>query len=133
MVCIYCGNNTTVSNSRHQKRNNAVWRRRVCTACEAVFTTLERAEFGSAIMITDKDGLRPLERDQLLITIYESCKHRTSAFSDAVALTNTIVGEILKHVTADGTIEHKKLHSVVRTVLERFDPAAATIYTAYSK
>lgn len=133
MVCIYCQHTTQVVNSRHQKRNNTVWRRRSCTHCTAVFTTLEQAELRSAIIVKSQEGLRPLDRDALLITIYESCKHRQKALEEAASLTNTIIGDILAQTSSNGTIEQIKLHDIIRTVLERFDPAAATIYTAYSK
>lgn len=133
MVCIYCQSPTQVTNSRHQKRNNSVWRRRTCTQCALVFTTLEQAELRSGIVIRSLEGLRPLERDTLLLTVYESCKHRQKALEEASHLTNTIIGDILKQVDSDGTIEQEKLHIIVRQVLERFDPAAATIYTAYNK
>jgi transcriptional regulator NrdR family protein len=133
MVCIYCQSRTQVSNSRHQKRNNTIWRRRACLACNAIFTTLEQAELRSVIMVKSAAGLQPLERDTLLISVYESCKHRQRALEEASGLTNTIIGDTLKQVAPDGTIEQEMLHTIIRTVLERFDPAAATIYTAYRK
>lgn len=133
MVCIYCQSRTQVTNSRHQKRNNTVWRRRTCTQCALVFTTLEQAELRSGIIIKSTEGLKPLERDTLLLTVYESCKHRQKALEEATHLTNTIIGNVLKHIDTTGTIEQEKLHMIVRTVLEHFDPAAATIYAAYNK
>lgn len=69
----------------------------------------------------------------MLITIYDSCKHRPKALEDASSLTNTIIGDILTHTNADGTIEHQKVHEITKTVLQRFDPVAATIYSAYQK
>jgi transcriptional regulator NrdR family protein len=102
-------------------------------ACNAIFTTLEQAELRSVIMVKSAAGLQPLERDTLLISVYESCKHRQRALEEASGLTNTIIGDTLKQVAPDGTIEQEMLHTIIRTVLERFDPAAATIYTAYRK
>jgi transcriptional regulator NrdR family protein len=133
MVCIYCQGKTQVTNSRHQKRNNAVWRRRSCIQCTLVFTTLEQAELRSGIMVRSIQGLRPLERDILLLSVYESCKHRQKALEESSHLTNTIIGYVLRQIDADGTIEQEKLHTIVQQVLGRFDPAAATIYKAYNK
>lgn len=84
-------------------------------------------------MIRSGRKLTPLERDNILITIYESCKHRANALDDASSLTNTIIGDVLLQTNADGTIEQETLHTIIRTVLERFDLAAATIYMAYRK
>ena len=55
MVCIYCGGETKVTNSRLQKRNNQVWRRRQCLECKGVFTTHEAVDLSSALLI-DKSG-----------------------------------------------------------------------------
>lgn len=84
-------------------------------------------------MIKSIGGLKPLERDTLLLTVYESCKHRQKALEESSHLTNTIIGNVLQQIDTDGTIEQEKLHTIVRQVLERFDPAAATIYKAYNK
>lgn len=84
-------------------------------------------------MIKSTESLKPLERDALLLTVYESCKHRQKALEEASHLTNTIIGDALKQIDTNGTIEQQKLHTIARQVLERFDPAAATIYKAYNK
>jgi transcriptional repressor NrdR len=131
MVCIYCQQSTNVSNSRLQKRNNTVWRRRVCTACRQIFTTVERAELNTAIVVLGDQVTEPLDRDALLVAIYESCKHRPSALHDAIGLTATAISDITKKTASNGTISAHALHDTVRAVLQRFDPAAATIYSAY--
>lgn len=84
-------------------------------------------------MIRSLRGLVPLERDTLLLSVYESCKHRQKALEESSHLTNTIIGNVLNQIDADGTIEQEKLHTIVRQVLNHFDPAAATIYAAYNK
>lgn len=133
MVCIYCQNKTQVSNSRLQKRNNSIWRRRVCTVCDQIFTTIERADLQSSLTIKSPKGLQPLDRDRLLISIFESCKHRPRALQEASDLTNTVVGNVLQHSSPDGIIEQDALDAIIIAVLERFDTASATIYAAYRK
>lgn len=133
MVCIYCGGNTQVSNSRLQKRNNSVWRRRACVQCTQVFTTIEQADLAASIRIVDGDGLKPYNRDQLLMDIYEACKHRTKPAEDAQALVLTITSDIVRVVDERGTIGQDKVTETIKTVLQRFDPVAATVYAAYHK
>ena len=128
---MYCGGSTQVSNSRLQKRNNAVWRRRTCANCQAIFTTIENADLSAAVMVNSSGKLTPFSRDQLLISVYESCKHRQNALVDALALTQTIVGDIIKHLGVTGTIEKDAVGAITHAVLERFDPVAATVYAAY--
>lgn len=133
MVCIYCGGTTQVANSRLQKRNNSVWRRRTCTQCTQVFTTIEQADLATSIRIVDVDGLKPYNRDQLLMDVYEACKHRIKPVEDTQALVLTITSDIVRAVDKRGTINQDKVSEIIRTILQRFDPVAATVYTAYHK
>ena len=133
MVCIYCSGNTQVTNSRHQKRNNSTWRRRACTICKTIFTTVERIELQSSLVIKSVTGLQPLSRDSLLLTVYESCKHRSNALEESSSLVNTIIGNVLRKVSDDGVIEQELLDAIIVDVLHNFDPAAATIFSAYRK
>jgi transcriptional repressor NrdR len=131
MVCIYCGGTTQVTNSRLQKRVNQVWRRRLCIQCNNTFTTHEIVEFGGSIAVKHSPRkLEPFSRDKLFISIYESCKHRPAAISNANALTQTIIGLLREHIT-DGTLERDIIATVTAVVLERFDEAAGTVYRAY--
>jgi len=131
MVCIYCGSSTQVTNSRHQKRPNQVWRRRQCSVCGNNFTTHESVEFGGTIAVqySPKD-LRPFSRDELFASVYESFKHRTKAVDDASAVTQTIIGTLREHIV-EGVLERDTIATVAYVILERFDKAAATMYAAY--
>lgn len=130
MVCIYCGKNTKVTNSRPQLRSNTIWRRRHCSACRAVFTTVEQSDLEKSLAVQSPDGLAPFLRDKLFISVYESLKHKKTALSDATALTDTITSRLLKHVN-NGTIQKTAITSVAVEVLSRFDKTAATYFTAY--
>jgi transcriptional regulator NrdR family protein len=131
MVCIYCGSDTNVTNSRLQKRVNQVWRRRQCQRCGSNFTTHEVADLGSTIVVhSTAHDLQPFSRDLLFVSIYESLKHRNSALADATALTQTIIGELVHHAT-DGQLERDSLVAIAAAVLERFDKTASTMYAAY--
>lgn len=131
MVCIYCGSATQVVNSRLQRRSNHIWRRRRCLSCLSIFTTEEHAELSGAIMVQySSKSLRPFSRDQLFISIYESCKHRDSALRDATALTLIIIGSLLKH-TRTGLLHREDIVKTAYVALTRFDAAAATYYHAY--
>ncbi|GAC1387758.1 MAG: hypothetical protein NVS1B7_2790 [Candidatus Saccharimonadales bacterium] len=132
MVCIYCAQPTRVINSRHQKRSNQVWRRRKCSQCQAIFTTLESIDTFQSIRLRRKTCLEPFSRDTLLIGIYDSLKHRTTASNDATGLTATVMGNILPLIR-NAVVERRDLIEVVGLVLERFDNVAATHYRAFHK
>ncbi|HET8671528.1 MAG TPA: hypothetical protein VFM05_13125 [Candidatus Saccharimonadales bacterium] len=132
MVCIYCDGNTCVANSRPQKKINQIWRRRQCLDCGNNFTTHEFAELGSLITVRySSRQLKPFSRDQLFLSIYESCRHRAQTISDSTALTQTIISQLYSHVSSEGVLERDSIATVAHTVLERFDNTAATVYAAY--
>lgn len=131
MVCIYCSSSTNVTNSRLQKRVNQVWRRRQCASCGANFTTHEVVDLGSAIAVErSPKNIQPFSRDRLFTSVYDSLKHREDALSDATALTLTIISQLLPHVN-NGRLDRDIITTVASAVLERFDKAASTVYSAY--
>lgn len=130
MVCVYCSSDTQVTNSRHQKRKNTVWRRRKCASCGAIFTTTEVAESAQALSVVSDRGLEPFLRDKLFVSVYGSVRHRKSALADATGLTDTIVASIYS-LANDAAIEQGVISEVTYTVLERFDAVAAMHYGAF--
>lgn len=132
MVCPYCRSNSQVTNSRLQRRANQVWRRRRCVSCGNIFTTQENIDLQGALRL--RKGARelaPVQRDRLFISIYESCKHRANAVSDASALTHTILSNLTKLPLKDGLLTRNDIVTETHKVLQRFDAAAATMYLAY--
>lgn len=133
MVCIHCGAETSVTNSRPQKRSNQVWRRRQCRKCSAVFTTIETAQYGGAWAVRDKSGrLSPLSRDKLWLSLYKSCEHRKTALNDASALTDTLINKLAGRISG-GTVDSRVITQIVQVALNRFDKAASTHYRAFHK
>jgi transcriptional repressor NrdR len=130
MVCIHCGAKTQVLNSRLQRRNNQVWRRRQCSSCGAIFTTEESALYSASWRIQDSNGtLKPFSRDKLLVSLYMSCGHRPTALSDAAGLTDTVIRRLLDQVV-DGLLSKKVITEVSLVALNRFDKSAGTHYLA---
>lgn len=134
MVCVYCGGDTRVVNSRHQARGNRVWRRRKCLACKALFSTEEAARLEAAwrVAIAGSGRLQPFSRDKLFLSVYDSCQHRKTALGDAEGLTATIIRKLAAHVK-DGTIEKSDITGVAQVALNRFDKAASVYYGARHK
>ena len=130
MVCVYCGKDTQVVNSRLQKKANQVWRRRRCLHCHNVFSSVERADWGQAVRFNHKGRLEPFSRDRLFLSLYKACRHRKTAISDATALTETVLGKLRSHA-APATLTRHQVVDAASEVLKRFDRAAATAYQAY--
>ena len=133
MVCLHCGSETQVINSRLQKRSNQVWRRRKCLTCGNVFTTEETINYDGTWMVRSKNGhLQPFSRDKLFLSLYHSCRHRQTAETDASGLTETVIKKLLAR-SSDGVIDSQMIVSTAQVVLSRFDRAAAVQYNAYHK
>lgn len=132
MVCIYCNSKTRITNSRHKKRSNSVWRRRKCQRCRSITTTIEIIDLSSALVVTnDHTGsLQPFSREKLLISIYESCRHRTDAITDAKYLTQTVLDKLRPHI-AQATINLNIITATVVQTLDAYDGTAAVYFRAY--
>jgi len=129
MVCLYCGSETKVTNSRRQKRNNQIWRRRQCLACGAVFTTHEAAELESALSINQDGRLRPFMPDLLLKELMLALKHRPDAPGAAREVLGTIVHKLLA-LPQKPVFSTEDIASVTSDVLKRFDKRAHLRYLA---
>lgn len=125
-----------VTNSRPQKRSNSVWRRRKCVSCGATISTIEAIDYTQAWMVRRTMSkiitTVPFSRDALLISIYDSLRHRPNAIDDASALTKTIITR-LEPFVIQATIDREHIISVSSKVLGNFDAVAATHYKAFHK
>jgi transcriptional regulator NrdR family protein len=132
MVCIVCGNDTKVTNSRPQKRANQIWRRRQCTVCGSIFTTEESPKYEIAWLVESSGGLAPFSRDKLLLSLHRSVQHRPTAIEDAAGLVDTVLHK-LQGQAIDGKLSRRTIVQVVQVALNRFDTAASVHYQAYHK
>ena len=131
MVCIYCEHKTKVNNSRTSVKAGRTWRRRECLECHSVFTTREQAELDGAISVLGtNDALQPFSRDKLFISLHRSLSHRKKALSDAGELADTIITRLL-NLQIKGALKKELIVTTSTEVLNRFDVAAGTHYTAH--
>ncbi len=132
MVCVYCGGSTEVVNSRPQKKNNQVWRRRRCAECGAIFSTQESAQYDLAWQVRSGRHLQPFSGMKLFMSLYKSCEHRKTALSDAQGLADTVTGK-LRPLLADGVVDSRDIVHAAQVALNRFDKAASVHYQAFHK
>lgn len=129
MVCIYCGGETKVTNSRLQRRNNQVWRRRQCLVCQSVITTHETVELESAISVEQAGALWPFMPDLLLNELMLALKDRKDVYTASREVLGTIVRKLLtlpqKPVFAPADIS-----KTAAEVLKRFDKRAYLRFVA---
>lgn len=130
MVCIYCSGPTSVVNSRFQKKLNQIWRRRSCGECGAIFTTEERPLTDNSLLVVDRSRSEPFSREILFLSLYASLKHRKTAITDAVAVTDTVWSKLLPQIEG-ASLQRTDIVQASASVLRRFDKAAAMSYQAF--
>lgn len=129
MVCVYCGGETKVTNSRLQKRNNQVWRRRECLVCHAVFTTHESVELESTLSV-DKGGQnQPFLADLLLKELMIALSHRKDVYTASREVLGTIIRKLLA-LPQKPLYKPADISKITSGVLKRFDRRAYLRYLA---
>lgn len=133
MVCIYCGQKTTVINSRLQKRTNLTWRRRECLECGSIITTIEQPLWSQTLAVRSSSGTTSnFIPEKLFLSIYESLKHRPAPITDAKHLLQTVISKISQSAS-NGVIESRVITNTTLVALNRFDKTASTHYRAFHK
>lgn len=94
MNCPYCNQDSKVTNSRHQKRSNSVWRRRECLKCHAIWTTNERLQGSGTFKVSIDDNLVDFKPELLLISLYEALRHRRTPAIDAQYVYGTVLEKL---------------------------------------
>lgn len=130
MVCIYCGGELAVNNSRPQKRNNQIWRRRQCQQCSAIFTTHEAIEAKSSLMVQPVN--RPLEGfapDKLFTELLLALQNRKSCYEDAREVVSTVVNRLIK-LPSNPVFTTTDISRETAAILKRLDKQAWMRYQA---
>ena len=129
MNCPYCKSDSKVSNSRPTAKGTQIWRRRTCKLCGRIWTTQEVIDLTTSHQVTSPNNpSEPFRRDKLFISIKGACAHRKSSLSDATALTDTVLAQVLRQNTA--TISNQQLKEITLKVITRFDKTAGAVYRA---
>jgi transcriptional repressor NrdR len=129
MICIYCGGDTRVINSRHQRRNNQVWRRRQCLVCGSVLTTHEAVELESALSVNDHGALRPFLPDLLLKELMMALQNRKDAYTASSEVLATIIRKLLS-LPQKPVYLPRDISKTTAEVLKRFDKQAYLRFVA---
>ena len=132
MICINCSSSTKVTNSRPHKKTPGVWRRRQCTACQTVFTTIEAvADTAYEFYVTPVSGrAEPFSLPRLLLSIHAALAHRPMPASadEAYWLAQTVAQNV--QATAHDAVDASALAAECYDVVSRFDATAGIQYGA---
>ena len=132
MRCPYCGSrDTEVVETRDSEDLETIRRRRACLKCEKRFTTYERVE-NVTLVVIKKDGKREqFNRDKLKSGIIRSCEKTTVSVEDI----EKIVTEVERELRGADSVEvdSKKIGQMVAGKLKKIDKVAYIRFSSVFK
>jgi transcriptional repressor NrdR len=134
MLCPYCNDiNDKVVDSRTSQNGLLIRRRRECLKCEKRFTTYERPEQIS-LMVIKKDGRREIfDREKILSGILKACEKRPVGME----IIRKAVDDIEKklHNKPGKEVDSKDIGELIMTTLYNLDEVAyvrfASVYRQF--
>ena len=134
MRCVYCGNGESkVLDSRPVEDGKAIKRRRECLACGKRFTTYERPEDFSLIVVKKDNSREVFDRNKILSGLHKACEKRyvpTTVLENLVTdiekeLTNRMQREVPSKLIGEMIME--RLRDVDEVAYVRF----ASVYRKF--
>ncbi len=119
-----------MTNSRLQKRSNSVWRRRRCSVCKAIFTTIENPNYSTSVIVVSNKTTLPFSPEKLFLSVYDSLKHRPRAIDDTKYICETVTRKMIDSLNG-GQISASSIRNLIMITLNRFDKTAAVHYQAF--
>jgi transcriptional repressor NrdR len=125
MQCPYCKEyrRDQVIDSRATESGTVIRRRRRCLACGKRFTTYERIEEGSRLLVIKKDGRRePYEREKVLGALQRACWKRPLSTAQLGALVDELEEEVFR--TFDREVPSRYIGNALAVRLRKLDQIA---------
>lgn len=129
MDCPFCGSrDTQVKDSRPCEDGAAIRRRRLCTACDARFTTFERVQLRELIVVKRNGRKSPFDRDKLERSLNIALRKRDI---DAEVISRSI-NELIRNLEQQGEVEihTDMIGKLVMETLSRLDNVAYIRYAS---
>lgn len=132
MKCPYCGSTETeVVETRDSEDLETIRRRRSCLKCDKRFTTYERVE-NITLVVIKKDGKREqFNRDKLKSGIIRSCEKTRVSVEDIERIVTEVERELLGADSVE--VDSKKIGQMVATRLKKIDKVAYIRFSSVFK
>lgn len=124
MICPYCNaDQDRVIDSRASDAGRSIRRRRECLACERRFTTYERVEQTTRLVVVKRDGTRePFNRDNVARGVLAACGKRAIAEEVKQRLVDEVEDEL--HREHDREVDSRVIGERVMAKLRDIDEVA---------
>lgn len=128
-----CGNKSSVVDSRQAEDGNTIRRRRECEECQHRFTTYERVE-ERTLVVVKKDGTREqFSRDKIFNGIIRSAQKRPVSSDEIEEIVNRIEQKVRSQ--SDNEINSEYIGSLVMDELAELDEITyvrfASVYRSF--
>lgn len=134
MNCPYCGyQEDKVVDSRSSQEADSIRRRRECLKCQRRFTTYERIE-GVSLMVVKKDGRREaFNRQKLLSGLMRSCEKRPVSVEQLESLVDDVERKLQRNHEKEAVSE--EIGELIMKELGKLDQVAyvrfASVYREF--
>ncbi|MBU0756855.1 MAG: transcriptional regulator NrdR [Nanoarchaeota archaeon] len=135
MKCPYCGSlELKVIDKRATENNDAFRRRRECISCEKRFTTYERIESVSLIVIKKTGEREQFDRQKLEKGLLRACEKRPVTYEQIENMVTDIETNLRNRDSVE--IPSKEIGKLVMKYLKRIDKVAyirfASVYKEFT-
>jgi len=133
LKCPYCGNSEDrVIDSRPIEESSVIRRRRECSACKKRFTTYERPEEVSLLVVKNDDSREVFDRRKLQQGIINACVKRSVSMDTIEKIVDDIENELKDYIIE---VPSRVIGERVLEKLKRLDEVAyvrfASIYRRF--
>ena len=124
MICPYCSaNKDKVIDSRPSEGGKVIRRRRHCLSCGKRFTSYERVEQATRLVVVKRDGRRvPFTREKISSGVHAACGKRKIPEEDLQRLIDEVEEEL--HKKYDREVESLRIGELVMSRLKSIDEVA---------
>ena len=135
MKCPFCScNDDKVIDSRLAEDGTSIRRRRECISCHRRYTTYEKVEGISLVVVKKNGSMQPYERSKVEKSILRACEKRTCTMADLEKLTNEIESGLYN--LGKKEIPSEQIGELIMQKLLAFDEVAyirfASVYKKFS-
>ena len=129
MLCPYCEqDDDKVIDSRASDAGRSIRRRRECQQCDRRYTTFERVEKTSRLMVVKRDGTRtPFDPEKVLKGLQSACGKRPIPEEQKVSLIREVEEELMQLFERE--VHSKEIGIRVARQLKSIDPI---VYIRYA-
>ncbi|MDD6735899.1 MAG: transcriptional regulator NrdR [Clostridiales bacterium] len=132
MKCPYCGFlESKVIDSRPADDGTSIRRRRECLKCQKRFTTYEKLETISLIVVKQDNSRQPYDREKVLRGIIRACEKRPITYAQMSELADKIESELYQMMSRE--ISSTEIGEKVMTHLKELDEVAYVRFASVHK